>query len=282
MGACCIEVGNAERSCRRDVDQSSASPVCGVAEAGDIRTALARGFRVAQHRLRRVSEDTSGVFVFDLPPRAEVVSCGLFVCAPEFGTASIADEVGAIQIVNADRCLFSVTSFPVSLARPDDTQVEFSLDELKNYGTDANVPTLLATGCWATSGSAILAASELSRLDPAEVPLYQGVSPRAHDSCGREAGPCVSSATLPVFSACDAGASCPVLDDCDSGLCERIRTLDTFGVCLDGVCRMPCLSADDCGPGAGVSSHCSMEDSTRTSRWFRSAAFGVCGGLRAN
>jgi hypothetical protein len=261
------------------------------------------------------------VFVFDLPPHAEIVTCGLFVCVPEFGTTSTGEDGDAIQLVNADRCLRSVTSFPVALDRPDDTQVEFSLDELQEYGTRTEVPMLLATGCWAASGSALIGASELQRLAPSEVPLTQGIAPKRQNACGREASPCVldedvalcghdrcraaadpasitalvprlvescsapgenrdgltcSRATVPLSSACDAGATCPILDDCDGGLCRRERATDTFGVCLDGDCRVPCLSDADCAPPVGVNLRCVTDDSDRTGRWLRSTQFGVC------
>jgi hypothetical protein len=166
---------------------------CGSNDAPDVAPdALIEGFGVAEFPLLRDVEN-EGQFLFDAPPDAEAVLCGLFIAAPrfeEFRDEDPSDEKllvapGSAQqrMINSDSCIVRDRIFRIDDDNDTSHVAVLRLEELRPPqrscgttntpfadGSEYPIVETLHLGCWALGEANVIGVSALVSLSASELP----------------------------------------------------------------------------------------------------------------
>jgi len=189
---------------------------------GPINTlALIDGFAVPPMEMQ-VAPPPAPAFTWTSPPHAKYVACALFTCQPEFDRKDPDDPasslIGPSQIVNAGGCMLALEARPASPAWLPIGEQRLPTDAACTPERSFDrVIAFVAAGCWAYDATAVIAASRLVPLRPADLAGAAPEVPVAAD-CRRDGDACY-----------DDGHAHPF-----------------FGTCLGGTCQPRCATAEDC------------------------------------
>jgi hypothetical protein len=219
--------------------------------------ALIDGFAVLPMEMH-VAPLPAPSFVWTPPPSAAFVACALFTCQPEIDRGDPDDlassVIGPSRIANAGACVLALEATAASPASlPIGDQALPIGDACRPEHSFDRVIAFLAAGCWAYDATAIIAASRLVPLQPADLGDAEPAVPDRAD-CSRDGDTCYDASGLHPF----------------------------FGACLGGTCQPRCATADDCDVAAV---HLLGQPVADTCRWrcreMPTSRAGVCEPLRS-
>jgi hypothetical protein len=203
-GKCPVEAGGVcELGCTHTSDCPQGTDcvrqVCRLSASASIDgDTLIRGFGVREFDLVRDATTDGLEYRFRAPKESRFAECGLFGCEPDF--EPIGSGVTGNRMRNASRCLLRSRTFRVD--DPDDPggrDFSLSLAELEpvaracgdrsalnDFDVSYPVITTLSLGCWAYDNAAVIAATRLGALAPADLPSFGQVPIRDEDCHGSE------------------------------------------------------------------------------------------------
>jgi hypothetical protein len=155
--------------------------------------ALTRGFRVPELQLTKVDDKGAGSYEIAIPARAELLSCALFICEPQFDVVHLDSDVG--RIVQYGRCAVRDKTFgPVqqdgqdvwslTLAELSSTHASCAEVGLRSASPKYPVVTDLALGCWALGEVRPVGATRMLKLSLSELPDFGQIPVRSCDVTG--------------------------------------------------------------------------------------------------
>jgi hypothetical protein len=161
-------------------------------------------------------------FAWTPPPSAMFVACALFTCQPEVDRDLPNDEAGSqtgpSRIANAGACVLMLEATTASPAWLPIGERALQIDDACTPERSFDrVIAFVAAGCWAYNETAVIAASRLVPLRPADLAGAAPEVPVGAD-CRRDGDACY-----------DDGHAHPF-----------------FGACLGGTCQPRCVTAEDC------------------------------------
>ena len=183
--------------------------------------ALIDGFGVPAMELH-IAPPPAPAFAWTPPPRAAFMACALFTCQPQVDRRTSDDPASSLtgpsRIANAGACVLTCEATTASPAvLPIGARllpIEDACVPERNFD---RVIAFVTAGCWAYDETAVVAASRLMPLQPADL---AGAAPDvpAGDACQRDGDPCYDTRHAHAF----------------------------FGACLGGACQPRCATAEDC------------------------------------
>jgi hypothetical protein len=183
--------------------------------------ALIDGFAVPPMEMH-VAPPPAPAFAWTPPPRATFVACALFTCQPQVDRRKPDDEASSLtgpsRIANAGACVLALEATTVSPAWLPIGERQLPTDDACTPERSFDrVIAFVAAGCWAYDATAVVAASRLVPLRPADLANAAPEVPVGAD-CRRDGDACY-----------DDGHANPF-----------------FGACLGGTCQPRCATAEDC------------------------------------